>query len=50
MIRAIRRLNVPVSESHLAIALTVSAVTMALMLWAIIRQTNLIEYQRDLIR
>ena len=50
MIRAIRRLNVPASESHLGMALAVAAVTMGLMLWAIIWQSNLIVYQRDLIR
>ena len=50
MMRAIRRLNVPATESHLGIALAVSAFAMALMLWAIIWQTNLIVYQRDLIR
>ena len=50
MFRAIRRLNGPATESHLGIALAMSAVAMALMLWAIIWQTNLIVYQRDLIR
>jgi hypothetical protein len=50
MIRAIRRLSVPASESHLGLALAVAAVAMGLMLWAIIWQSDLIVYQRDLIR
>ena len=50
MLRAIRRLSVPASESHLGMALAVSAVTMGLMLWAIVWQSNIIIYQRDLIR
>ena len=50
MFPAIRRLNEPASESHLGMALAVAAVTMGLMLWAIIWQANIIAYQRDLIR
>jgi hypothetical protein len=50
MIRAIRRLNEPASESHLGMALGVAAVVMGLMLWAILWQANIIVYQRDLIR
>jgi hypothetical protein len=43
-------LTVPASESHIAIALSLSAVVMSLMLWAILWQTTVIEHQRDLIR
>jgi hypothetical protein len=50
MFRAIRRLNEPVSDSHLGMALAVSALAMGLMLWAIIWQASIIGYQRDLIR
>jgi len=50
MIRAIRRLNQPVAESHLGMALAVAAVTLALLLWAVIWQSDVIIYQRDLIR
>ena len=34
----------------MAIALSLSAVVMSLMLWAILWQTAVIEHQRDLIR
>jgi hypothetical protein len=44
------RLGEPVSESQLAVALTVAAVTMALMLWAILWQSSIIDSQRNLIR
>ena len=47
---AIHRLKEPASESHLGTALTVAAVTMALMLWAILWQSSVIVHQRDLIR
>ncbi len=50
MIRALRRLNEPASDSHLGMALAVAAVALSLMLWAIIWQANIIAYQRDLIR
>jgi hypothetical protein len=50
MIRMIRGLKEPASDSHLGMALVVAAVTMGLMLWAIIWQANIIVYQRDLIR
>ncbi|HYB62731.1 MAG TPA: hypothetical protein VEH50_14785, partial [Methylomirabilota bacterium] len=43
-------LTVPASESNMAIALSLSAVVMSLMLWAILWQTAVIEHQRDLIR
>ena len=50
MIRFLRRLCVPAGESHLALALALAALTMSLMLWAILWQSDLIAYQRDLIR
>jgi hypothetical protein len=48
--RFLRRLTVPASESEMAIALGISAVTMGLMLWAIIWQSDVITYQREVIR
>jgi hypothetical protein len=45
-----RRLGEPVSESQLALALTVAAVTMALMLGAIMWQSSIIESQRNVIQ
>ena len=50
MIRLIRRLSVPATESHMGLGLGVAAVAMALMLWAIIWQSNVIAYQRELIQ
>jgi hypothetical protein len=50
MNRLIRRLAVPATESHLGWGLAISAFFMALMLWAVIWQSNVILYQRDLIR
>jgi len=50
MIQALRSLKVPASESQLGVALAVAAAAMGLMLWAIIWQSNLIVYQRDVIR
>lgn len=50
MIQVLRRLNEPASDSHLGLALGLAAFVMALMLWAIIWQANIIAYQRDLIR
>lgn len=44
------RLGKPVCESQLAVALTVAAVTMALMLCAILWQSSIIESQRNVIR
>jgi hypothetical protein len=46
----LRRLTVPASESQMAVALGISAVTMGLMLWAIIWQSDVITYQREVIR
>jgi len=50
MFRVFRRLSEPATESHMGIALAVAAVTLALMLWAIIWQADVIIYQRNLIR
>ena len=50
MLRALRRLTVPAAESHLAMALALAAATMALMLWVILWQSDVILYQRDVIR
>ena len=50
MIRLIRTLKVPASESHLGIALSLAAVTMGLMLWALLWQSSVITYQRDIIQ
>ena len=46
----IRRLAVPASESQMAMALGICAVAMGLMLWAILWQSDIIAYQRDVIR
>ncbi len=46
----LRRLTVPASESHLAVALALAAVAMSLMLWAILWQSDIITYQREVIR
>lgn len=43
-------LTVPASESHMAIALSLAAVVMGLMLCAILWQSSVIEHQRDIIR
>ena len=43
------RLREPVNESQLAVALTVAAVMMALMLCAILWQSSIIESQRTVI-
>jgi hypothetical protein len=49
-VRILRRLTVPASESQMAIALAMSVVMMSLLLYGIIWQSNVINYQRDLIR
>ena len=46
----IRRLNVTASESLIGLALGLSAVMMGLLLWAIVWQSNVIAYQRDIIK
>ena len=48
--RLIRRLASPVSEGHTAVVLAFSLVIMGLMLVALLWQSNVIVYQRDLIR
>jgi len=50
LVRILRRLTVPASESQMAIALAMSVVMMSLLLYGIIWQSNVINYQRDLIR
>ncbi len=46
----LRRLALPASESQLAVALALAAVAMSLMLWAILWQSDIISYQREVIR
>jgi len=46
----LRRLSLPANESHMAMALGLSVVAMSLMLWVILWQSDVIVYQRDLIR
>jgi hypothetical protein len=46
----LRRLSVPASESHLGLALGLSMVIMAMLLCAVLWQSNIIVTQRDLIR
>lgn len=50
MIQMIRRLNVSATESLVGLALGASAVMMGLLLWAIVWQSNVIAYQRDIIK
>ncbi len=50
MFRALRRMREPATDSQMGVALAVAAVTLALMLWAIIWQADVIIYQRNLIR
>ena len=50
MVRMLRSLTVPATESQMAIALGMSVLMMGLMLCAILWQSNVISYQRDLIR
>lgn len=46
----LRRLAVPATESQMAVALSFAAVMMALMLWAILWQSDVIAHQREVIR
>lgn len=46
----LRRLSLPANESQMAVALGFSVVAMSLMLWVILWQSDVIAYQRDLIR
>ena len=48
--RFLKRFASPASETQLSIALAASMVVMALLLLAIIWESNVITYQRDLIR
>ena len=45
----LRRLTIPASESQMAVILSVSMVVMALLLCAVLWQSNIIAYQRDII-
>jgi hypothetical protein len=45
----LKRLAIPASESHLALVLSLAMVVMALLLYAVLWQSNVISYQRDLI-
>ncbi len=46
----VRRLKAPAGESEMALVLGICAVTMGLMLWVILWQSNVIAYQREVIR
>lgn len=46
----LRRFAIPATESQMALVLGLSAVLMSLLLWMIIWQSDVITYQRDLIR
>ena len=48
--RLLHRLTMPVSESHLAVALALCLVVMSLLLCGLMWQTGVIDYQRELIR
>ena len=50
VIQMIRRMNVTATESLVGLALGTSAVVMGLLLWAIVWQSNVIAYQRDIIK
>jgi len=50
MMKMLSRLGEPASESQLAVALTVAAVAMGLMLCAIMWQSTIIGSQRDVIQ
>jgi hypothetical protein len=42
--------SIPARESHLAVALGFSVVMMAALLWCVMWQADVIDYQRDVIR
>ncbi len=46
----VHRLRVPASESQMGVVLGFCAVTMSLMLWVILWQSQVISQQADLIR
>lgn len=48
--RFLRRLTAPASDSQLTWALALSLVMMAILLMALLWQSSVINYQRDLIR
>ena len=50
MNRILRRLSEPAQQSHLGMALGVAALTMALLLWAVLWQATVIAHQREVIR
>jgi hypothetical protein len=50
VIRLIRRMNAEASDSQLGLALGLSALIMGLMLWAILWQSTVITYQREIIK
>ena len=45
-----RWLTVPATESQMAVALGVCVLAMSMMLWMILWQSDVIAYQRDVIR
>lgn len=47
--KILRRLAIPASESQMAVILGVSMVVMALLLCAVLWQSNVIAYQREII-
>ena len=49
-IRLLRHLSVPASESQTAVVLAVSMVMMALLIYALLWQSNIISYQREVIQ
>jgi hypothetical protein len=48
--RLLRRLAVPASESHLAMALALCMLVISMLLCGLVWQSGIIDYQRELIR
>jgi hypothetical protein len=48
--RLLRRLKVPATESQMAVALSASVVMLSLLLWGVLWQSDVITYQREVIR
>ena len=48
--RFLRRLVAPVSENQMGLVLAAMMLVTALLLWGIIWQSSVIDYQKDLIR
>ncbi len=46
----VQRIRIPASESQMAFVLAMCAVTMSLMLWAILWQSDIIAQQHEVIR